>query len=379
MDSNLVPTETIIPPQKGVFSRGINSMAEHVEKMMREKAAQTPPVESTIPVVPTPVKVASKPAGTPLKTAETPPVVSSEAEKPSVPDFKFPDKPPKAEDWAAAKQSAHDRGVKEAEERVTKSLAEKYVPKEKHDELVKERDELRRQIQTVAIERDPEFRRPFDQRINAAVEMAKRAVGPDLAGEVEKILKSPASEAREEALNRLFETMNPAKAARLSGAITTFEQTLGEFNAALENADVVAKGMMEKKQKAMQDRTQQFNQSFEGEWNNAVEAIETLKDPNVASKLRSRAEFILNVAPADQVAKAAVWAAITPEVTQAFFAEKVGRASDVAKLQAEIDELRGKKPNAAEGDSSSPSADVPMGPGGAAASIVAGLRAKGLI
>jgi len=101
----------------------------------------------------------------------------------------------------------------------------------------KERDEYSRQLKLSAIERHPEFRRKFDDRISAVVKNAQSTVGEHNADQIARLLKMDDSEMRTEGIEQIFAELSPSRQAKLGAMLAQVDDIRSERRMMLENSE----------------------------------------------------------------------------------------------------------------------------------------------
>jgi hypothetical protein len=108
------------------------------------------------------------------------------------------------------------------------SPQEDKTSKAELERLTKQNEEYSETIQRLGVTEHPQFKKFYDNKVTAQIELAKRIVGADNSEVVEKILKLPdieeLSEVKSERLNNLIESLSPIQQSRLGSVINELEQ-----------------------------------------------------------------------------------------------------------------------------------------------------------
>ena len=190
---------------------------------------------------PPPPAPAQKPPEPPA-SAPTPPAKASAA-------VESDENPPKDQtDWEKFKSSrkqseeklkgeisTHLSKVKEYEAKIAeyeKKIAEMPVqtPEEraKVDELAKENERLSETVRRLNVTEHPQFKQYFNTQIERQVTLAKNIVGADKAADVERLLKMPDSEYRQQKLEEFVADLTPTQSTRIGGVLNKLEEIATE-------------------------------------------------------------------------------------------------------------------------------------------------------
>lgn len=361
--SSAPPVTTSPPPVSGLteLGRAFEQAQFNARNSGAPATSQTPPATAPPPTnTPTP---SAAPPPSPQSTETTP------AEKPALSKRELkvggfgaeepPEGSPSASHFKAAKDAAYARGRAEAE----KELRESMLPKTDYESVVKERDELRTQLQQVSLEQDPAFQREHKLKVDSAMALARSAVGTELSKEVEQLLASPDSSAKDQAMDNILESLRPIQRAKLSAAMAKLEEANAERNALLAQAPAIAATREAQARDHQVKQTAYKKQAFSTAWSEAVEQCPDFlgaKDGNVehgerVEQVRAMAGYIFDQASVAEVARASVQAAMYP----ALIKDNLTLTRQVQALTTELEKLRGGKPNLAEGGGGAPPASQP--------------------
>lgn len=321
------------------------------EAFARTRQGQTPkPPEK--PSDKPPEKPAEKPAE---KAVETP---AKEPAELKVPEFstKSGDVHFKAEDFAKAKQAQYDRGRQEAE----KELRAQMVAKAEYEAAIKERDEYRTRLQSVALEHDPQFQKEFNTQTSAAIKMAKDAVGPELAGQVESLLRMENSDWKTKGLDEIVGSLSPSKQMMLGAAVARLAEVDNERQARLAEAPKVLQQREAEQQATAQQRVEYSNRAFSDAWaaatdpDNGIAHLLTEKDGDTehnqkVADLRRMAKHIMGIegrgATTTEVARASIQAVLYKPLAE----DNLRLLQENEQLKEQLTKLRNGKPNLGDG------------------------------
>lgn len=332
-----------------------------------------------------PAKLEPEPKETPdfarsLEAAKAKDNGKAPADEEDAPDVKpvAPDKPaaappkvpalPAADEWkpkgekAAAQweqmKETHAKVVGETKAELERTRAELAAAKANGspdtEALKKEVAELREILKDVAIERSPEFKRKYSARESAAVEAAKNAAG-DKSNQMEKLLKLPSSQWRDEQIKTLLEDSSEYAKTRVAAALMVLEQIdvergveIAERRSSFEHKQVE----FGKQQQAQQEQTaKQMKAAFEStlkQWTDPKSGSpfyterEGDKDHNagVQESLELAKSIFEGNISVEEKAAAALWAAKGERLLKGWQAERAARI----KAEKALDKIRGVQP-----------------------------------
>jgi len=137
--------------------------------------------------------------------------------------------------WAKIKAERDDAATKAATyEAELLALKQKFDP-DAFEKTKKENDELTQTLRRLNVELHPKFKESFDKPVEEAVARAKRHVGPDQHGEVEKWLKLPDSPDRDAAIQRITESLPLHKQVAFVQHVETASQAMEKRAIALKD------------------------------------------------------------------------------------------------------------------------------------------------
>lgn len=230
--------------------------------------------------------------------------------------------------------------------------------------LKQERDAYLQKLEQVAFERSPRFESMFKPRIDAAVSLAKSALGPEHASKIEQLLSMPDTEFRNVQLNQLAEGLSPLALGKLANAIGEVDRANSEKQALAAKGHETWRQWQQEEQQRQQAgfaaSAEQMNAAFTSEFE-AWKGFEMFKEKpgdaahNAAVQQRvATARGILSGAldPQD-LSRAAIWASLGPDLVGALTAER----QRAAALEQELASLRVAQPGVAGDSGGAPSAD----------------------
>jgi hypothetical protein len=368
---DIIKDDMVIPP-----SQAFNSMAEKLERLMKETTAK-PAAEAP--------KSTAPDASDKVQTDSRKPAPKTEAKTEVKTDDAATITSPKAADWkivkeAKAKAEAEAADYKAKLEATMKEMeALKSKPqidpvfeakKKELEEAALERDRLRTELETVALERSDKFKNYFDRKFQSAEKQAKAAVGEEHASGIVELLAMPPSKERKERINEIREELLGIDADAFSAAVRAYDEAREEKVEQLKDAKTNYQKLMELQQQEHLTKQQEAERRAE------LSAAQVL---SVAKK------DIDSFKPSEDPSQAA-FAAESEEFVKKFFQNKLA-ASEVAllpvlareatryssvvvpSLQAKIKELE-EALSKYQGASSRPAGGPPASPKGSPKSFI---------
>lgn len=370
------PPATFVPG--GTQSMFDDAARQSLQQAMDERAAAK--ADSPVPDPNATPKPPDKPAAkAPDKSASKldPPKPPAKTDAPT----DYPKSAKLWEEWKAKERAEWETKLAEVQKQI------KPVNTKELDELRKGRDELAKQLQMVAIERDPKFNREYESASKTILDMAKVTAGAAKADVVEKLLKMNPSEARDAAVEVAMENMPTYKQTQLAYALAEMDKLRG-FKAAkiqesLANWDSLqteAQSRQQAEQEKLKGVFEKHLAEFSGE-----KGLPILKERDGDTEWNAKVQDTISLAreifggnlDPDGLSKAAIWAASAPML----LADAGAKATRIAELEKEIAELKGLGPGASGGggaEKKDETDDIPAGLG-YGASIAAAVRKAGLM
>ena len=240
-----------------------------------------------------------------------------------------------------ANTSAQELEAARAELTALKESSAKSEPsaetKAVFEAITKERDSLRSQLQAVAGERI--FDAESKPRRDAAISMAKQAVGTEQAARIEQLLAMGESTYRDNAIEEMLATLPPLRATKLTQAVANLDQLSAErASAAAQGGEMWQKRVADfnaSQSRANEERIAKASATFDSElkeWQSAG-----LTPDEIAS---ARSVYTGKDATLQDASRAALWGAIGPRVANVLQATQ----ARVAELEGELAKLRGAQP-----------------------------------
>jgi len=217
--------------------------------------------------------------------------------------------------------------------------------------LKKERDEALKTIERIRVEEHPNFQKQFVAPLEKTIAKVKQLVDPSVAGNLEVLLRRPASGDRLNAIEKAIEDLSPARQAevlRLAGSaadiVEAKESALSEsrsLRSSWEQSEQI------RERESLQKQTESVKGVVDDVLDEASKAFELLRendDPvhnrKVSERMSQARELLFGKLSADEVAKAAVWSVIGREA-QPLLAAAHQR---IASLSAELEKIKTTRP-----------------------------------
>lgn len=246
-----------------------------------------------------------------------------------------------------------------ASEEITKRL----------ESLQRERDDLTSKFEQVAFERSPRFEAQFKPRIEAAVSLAKDAVGHEHATKIEQLLAMPSSEFRNRQLRDIAKELqdDPLAIGRLSNAIGEIDKVNAEKQAYAQRGSETWRQWQEEDKSVRLQRTVQEKHRAQALFDQELQqwrGFELLKskdgDANHNSEVERRISQAREIFSGEydepDKAKASLWAALGPDLAS----ELLKSQKAYSALQKELNSMRKSSPTPASDASNQPSHDDGM-------------------
>jgi hypothetical protein len=351
------------PPREPTLA---DKLIERVEKM---RSAPAEPSQ----VAPEATKVETPPADTPAeKPTQKPRKRRQEAIPPEdailppepVEDVTTPDDADKQIEENLAKPDKAD-GIKhlrdayqtskqkiaDLENQLKQAQATPKAP-EDYDTLKKQVSEYSTELERLALERHPEFRKQFGQQMDMLDGAAKKLVG-NLNGTITEqeftaLLSAPASDGKTNRINELIEGASPLVASKIANLVSNYEQLNDQRSAMLAKHSETLKQLDMNQRAEMQQRLEREQLGFEQVVNDASSQFEYLKPVegndawnNLVNTIKGKAKalYFQEKDPATLM-RATVLAAMAEPYRNAFLLMKAQNQ----KLQAQIDEIEKAAP-----------------------------------
>lgn len=228
----------------------------------------------------------------------------------------------------------------------------KQGPSPELDTLRKERDELSEKLKLIDVREHPEFKRRFDGKTTAQLEMAKRIVGADKADKITALLKLPDSQYRNEQIEALSADLSVMQQGRLANVINALGEIESERDGEIAKAKADFERMKTEQGEKAKTEQAQFQAQSEKAFNELVKEAQE-KNPlfqikendqewnnGVKSRIEAAKGLLFGQTGQDTLMKAAMAAVSVPVIVGAY----QGVVEENKKLQAQIKELTAAQP-----------------------------------
>lgn len=206
--------------------------------------------------------------------------------------------------------------------------------------LQKERDTLIAQLETVAVEKSPRFEQMFKPRIEAAVNQAKLAVGPEKAKEIAELLSQPESAWRDAQIEAITEGLRPLQQQKLLNAMAEMDRVSSERQALSNQGSQLFKQWQGELQanalKQQEERQKAVQSTFDEVVSEWKKANAPLDDKGIATAK----EVFMGKLDLRDVATASMWVAVGPALAES----AKGLQTENAQLKAELARLKSAAP-----------------------------------
>lgn len=262
MSAPAAPTPTKATPRPGEVTKSWMGSLGEVSLPDDPKKSAGPPAD------PPPVK---EPAPPPTEPAAKVPV----DEKPLGDD---PSRWPRsAQEWKKFREererekAERDSRIKTLEEELTglKGKTSSLIDPKEVESIKQERDALSDRLRVVSVQQHPKFQAYFNNKTQAQMDMAKRIVGEEQAGEIEKVLKLPDSDYRTAKLEEILGGLSQLKATQFGVVLNNLEEIEMERQNEIARADKTYQEMIESEKRNGSERRQTLEKVF----NSAVERL----------------------------------------------------------------------------------------------------------
>lgn len=289
-----------------------------------------------------------------------------------LPDAPETAKPSQALDWQKAKE-ARKTARQKYETRIKALTTEleklKTSPTVDHSEvetLRKSKSDLEKELQSVAIERSPEFQNRFKIEAETIIEVAKQNVSPAHAGKLEAILSLPPGRARTGELDAFVADLSPSEVALVNSAVLDMDKLNHKKRVIVDRQrdqwlkDQDQRNAAAKAQAAEQQK--KFSNQFDETIKSAKETfpiyVPKENDPKWNERVEKQVKLAEQIFRGDgmeprDLAKAALWAAAAPSILEDYSS----LLADNQRLSKELQGIRGSTPSPNGGGS--PAKDLP--------------------
>lgn len=163
------------------------------------------------------------------------------------------------------KTAEYEKQIQERDERIKGLEAKVATPGQLPPEiqtqleaLKKENDDYSKQLRLVAVTQHPKFKSYFDSKTNGTLAQLKSCVPADQIEAVTKLVQSPDSEQKEEAINTLMDGMTTLQRGRFLGVINGLSAIQTEREGEIARAQTDYESMMAANKKEQEARRTSF-------------------------------------------------------------------------------------------------------------------------
>ena len=323
-------------------------------------AAEAPPAEPP-PVEPPPEEPPPQPQP---KTAALPvPPAQPPAAPPAAPAAEGEERWPRsAKEWKnftsqrKAKDAEYEKTIADRDAKIkdleTKASAPINPEVQKQiDGLKKENDEYSKQLRLLAVTTHPKWKSYFGSRTNTALAQLKSCVAADQLETVTKLVQAPDSDAKEEAINAVMQSMTTLQRTRLTGVMNALEAIDVEKETEIARASqdyeqMMAQAKTEQEQrhagftKLLDDTVKGMQDAKGGRPEYQLREGETEWNTSVAKRIESGRKLITGNLPPEVMFKAAFDAAAYPDVLAGY---KIALA-EIDKLKKQVAAMTAANP-----------------------------------
>lgn len=354
----IMPPEAVISPPDPTIVTGRNVFPDEVHKQIQAAmdAKGNPPAPAQ-PASPTPASPAPSPAAASPKPKVPPqPAPPAQPAQPAQPAPKAGDEPkyPRSalqwEEWKKKTTDEYEAKIREIQAQI------KPADTSALDKLKSERDTLAKQLQLVAIERDPAFNREFDTATSAVIAAAKSASGKH-AEAIEKVLRMAPSEARDMAIEKLMEDVPPYKQTQIGYALAEMDKLRNLKQAKIQEAQAnweqLQSRSVEERTHAQQAERAEMSKVLDrtiAQWSDKEKGLPVLQKRDNDAAWNTQIDDSIQLArdifggelDIDSLARASLWAASAPLLLK----DNATLLEQIKAKDAEIAQLKGLSPGA---------------------------------
>lgn len=243
-----------------------------------------------------------------------------------------PDKWPRnAQQWKEYKEAA-SKSIKERDAKISELNKRTPQPSESPElaEIIKERDTYKNELKAIAIERDPEFRAKYDNA-EAVIKTNLEAFLGDDSEKAMEIFARKHGKSRTNALEKFTEELSGLKQNVVTQALLEYDKVNMarslELDTAKKNWEKIQLERSTMAQDSERTQTRTFESAFEqvvNQWTDKENGFELTRktgdkdhDSQVDNTIAIAREILTGKNTPDEVARAAMYAAITPLAYQA--------------------------------------------------------------
>lgn len=290
----------------------------------------------------------------------------------TIPD---PAEPKTSKDWKAIKSERDhwktraeqlELSLEEFKKKSPQEQLESAGTPEQVDQIKKERDELRNQLQQVAYERDPQIQQQYTQRAQQIFEQAKKAVGQEHAQKIEQALQAP-PEQRDQVIDEISENLTNWRSHQLANAVSQLDHLATEWQQNVQQSQQNWQQLTEQQKQEQQRELERKKQTFQTtlqKWTDPDEGMpffqksgDPEQDKEVDQALSIAEKVYFDQLSEDEKARASGWAALAPSLLK----QVTSKDERIAELEKELQQYRDSQPGM--GDGGAPQSDGVQGVG----------------
>jgi regulator of replication initiation timing len=227
------------------------------------------------------------------------------------------------------------------------------------DSLRLERDDLSSRLKAASIERHPEFRKFYTQKLDGVIARAKSTAG-EHGDRMEQILKMDNSAYRDQQMEELFSELPASKQATLGALIAQSDEVRAEKQSRLEDADSTYEQLMSSQSTQQAQVIEQSRKTFEAvsERASTLEVYQKREgDDDWNAEVDARRDMARNAflgqSSEEELAMIALWGPAGEK-----YRELLGVQIELnRRLQEQLDGLQGATPSVSTSSSKQPPAE----------------------
>lgn len=279
----------------------------------------SPPAEPAAPAEPA-EPVAATPAAAPAAAPVTPPAGQVQTEPAAPGEEKWPRS---AKEWKnfttarKAKDQEYEKQITQKDQKIkeleAQASAQGLPPeiKAQLETLKKENDEYSKQLRLVAVTQHPKFKNYFDSKTNGTLSQLKSCVPADQLDHVTRLVQMPDSDAKEEEINTMMDSMTTLQRGRFLGVINSLSSIQTERESEVSRAQQDYEQMMTQQKTEREGRVAQFTKLLD----DTVKGMQDAKAGRPEYQLRDgETEWNASVQKRIDVGKTLIAGKLTPEI-----------------------------------------------------------------
>lgn len=345
------PTETAVGGIEE-FTKGLAQVFDEKARTLTE--AQSAPARIAAATAPSP---AAAPETETEEVENAPAAKTPVTTKPTVakPVADLPAGGVKSAQWKEVKEERDKmRGRVTELEAKLKEVESRSSQYSDYEETKKKLEQYQATLREVAAERDPELTAPIIKKMQEAAQLAKTALPAEFQDEALGLMQQPPSEARDNALEKILETLPTIRRTRVERAITEMEDAQRQRGQLAEQSQQA----IQRRQQAEEQRRMKIQEDFKeelAEWSSEkgpemFREIPGNKEHNArAREIQENARLLFSGAKITtrEFARASMWTALAPHLAE----QNSSLMQQISELNEQINKLKGTSPGL--GDSGS--------------------------